>query len=141
MTTQQIIVTAQTIYGAMHGFESLIQLAELQAGGRRVIRGVPWNIVGKGFLRLPPTSCRGLRPGPNDVCHQPHAAVCALARTKSSLLPLPYHGLDAPRFSHRAILIDSSRHFLPLPVIQTMIDAMAMAKLNVLHWSVEASQL
>lgn len=35
---------------------------------------------------------------------------------------------------HRAILVDSSRHFQPIAVMQTMIDAMAMAKLNVFHW-------
>jgi hexosaminidase len=32
------------------------------------------------------------------------------------------------------VLVDSSRHYQPIAVIQTMIDAMAMSKLNVLHW-------
>ena len=41
---------------------------------------------------------------------------------------------DFPRFSHRAILLDSSRHFQPLSIIRDMIDAMAAVKLNVLHW-------
>ena len=31
-------------------------------------------------------------------------------------------------------MIDSSRHFLPLPAIKRMVDAMAWVKLNVLHW-------
>ena len=33
-------------------------------------------------------------------------------------------------------MIDSSRHFLPLPVIMLHLDAMAAAKLNVLHWHI-----
>ena len=31
-------------------------------------------------------------------------------------------------------MIDSSRHFLPLPAIKRIVDAMAWVKLNVLHW-------
>lgn len=38
---------------------------------------------------------------------------------------------DRPRFPWRGIMIDSARHFLPVPVIKTMIDAMSFNKLNV----------
>jgi hexosaminidase len=41
---------------------------------------------------------------------------------------------DFPRFAHRGALIDTARHFLPVVVLQTLIDAMAYTKLNVLHW-------
>jgi hexosaminidase len=41
---------------------------------------------------------------------------------------------DAPRFAYRGLLLDSARHFLPLPTIYAFIDAMAYNKLNVLHW-------
>jgi len=41
---------------------------------------------------------------------------------------------DAPRFTWRGLLIDVSRHFMPLEVIKRNLDGMAAVKLNVLHW-------
>jgi hypothetical protein len=41
---------------------------------------------------------------------------------------------DAPRFPYRGLLIDSSRHFLPLAQVLHTIDALAYSKLNLLHW-------
>jgi len=40
---------------------------------------------------------------------------------------------DAPRFAWRGLLIDVCRHWIPLPVIERNLDAMALVKLNVLH--------
>jgi hexosaminidase len=45
----------------------------------------------------------------------------------------PWTVSDAPRFAHRGLLIDSSRHFEPVPTIMGVIDSMTYAKLNALH--------
>ena len=47
---------------------------------------------------------------------------------------------DRPRFSFRSLMIDSSRHFLPVPFLKHIIDAMAANKLNILHWHIVDSQ-
>lgn len=46
----------------------------------------------------------------------------------------PWIVIDAPRFAHREVLLDSSRHFLPIPVLKQVIDALAYTKINTVHW-------
>ena len=47
---------------------------------------------------------------------------------------------DAPRFPWRGLLLDSCRHFLPVPAIERTLDGMAAVKLNVLHWHLTEDQ-
>eukprot|EP01047_Picozoa_sp_COSAG01_P084149 COSAG01_NODE_17938_length_1113_cov_0.907298_1_plen_301_part_10 len=41
--------------------------------------------------------------------------------------------VDAPFFPHRELMVDCARFFLPIALLEQVIDAMAATKLNVLH--------
>ncbi len=47
---------------------------------------------------------------------------------------------DAPRFGWRGVLLDSARHFQSAAFVEKFIDAMAVHKLNVLHWHLTDDQ-
>jgi hexosaminidase len=85
----RIVLRAQTIFGAMHGLETLQQLLQVE-DSHYVIPGVEIN--------------------------------------------------DSPRFPWRGLMIDVSRHFMPLPVIYRTLDGMAAVKLNVFHWHLTDDQ-
>eukprot|EP00055_Hartaetosiga_balthica_P011792 m.55030 g.55030 ORF g.55030 m.55030 type:complete len:635 (+) comp7735_c0_seq5:74-1978(+) len=46
----------------------------------------------------------------------------------------PWNIDDSPRFSHREVLIDSSRHFEPVESLKEVVDSLTYAKINVIHW-------
>jgi hexosaminidase len=47
---------------------------------------------------------------------------------------------DQPRFAWRGLMIDVSRHFIPLDVIKRNIDGMEAVKMNVFHWHLSENQ-
>lgn len=47
---------------------------------------------------------------------------------------------DKPRFPWRGLMIDVSRHYMPLDVLKRNLDGMAAVKLNVLHWHLSDDQ-
>ena len=47
---------------------------------------------------------------------------------------------DRPRFPWRGLMMDVSRHWLPVEVVKRNLDAMAAVKMNVLHWHLSDDQ-
>lgn len=47
---------------------------------------------------------------------------------------------DRPRFVWRGLMIDVSRHWMPVEVIKRNLDGMAAVKLNVFHWHLSDDQ-
>lgn len=47
---------------------------------------------------------------------------------------------DSPRFVHRGMMLDCSRHFSPLEFVKRYIDLIAMHNMNVFHWHLSDDQ-
>ena len=47
---------------------------------------------------------------------------------------------DSPKFTHRGLLLDCSRHFFSKEIILKYIDLLALYKMNVLHWHLTEDQ-
>jgi hexosaminidase len=64
-----------------------------------------------------------------------------LLNTTSQGFAVPaLHIEDKPRFPWRGLMIDVSRHFIPIEVLRRNLDAMAAVKLNVFHWHLSDDQ-
>jgi hexosaminidase len=48
--------------------------------------------------------------------------------------------LDRPRFGYRGLMLDVSRHFMPVSFVKKTIDLLAMHKMNTLHWHLTDDQ-
>ncbi len=47
---------------------------------------------------------------------------------------------DQPRFPWRGLMMDVSRHFMPVEVVERNLNGMAAVKMNVLHWHLSDDQ-
>ena len=47
---------------------------------------------------------------------------------------------DQPRFPWRGLMLDTGRHFMPLPQVRQTIDGMEALKMNVFHWHLSEDQ-
>ncbi|OJJ46082.1 hypothetical protein ASPZODRAFT_152309 [Penicilliopsis zonata CBS 506.65] len=56
------------------------------------------------------------------------------------LVEQPVRIEDAPLYPYRGIMVDSGRNYISVGKILEQLDAMALAKMNVLHWHLDDSQ-
>ena len=42
--------------------------------------------------------------------------------------------MDSPRFTHRGVMMDTSRHYIAKSVIRDNLELVEMSKFNVFHW-------
>eukprot|EP01116_Phalansterium_solitarium_P023195 TRINITY_DN7_c0_g1_i1.p1 TRINITY_DN7_c0_g1~~TRINITY_DN7_c0_g1_i1.p1 ORF type:complete len:669 (+),score=276.66 TRINITY_DN7_c0_g1_i1:39-2009(+) len=52
----------------------------------------------------------------------------------------PWAIQDAPRFQHRELLVDTSRHFEPVQSLKDIIRSLPFSKINTVHWHLTDSQ-
>ena len=53
---------------------------------------------------------------------------------------LPIAIRDKPRFEWRGLMIDTSRHYIPIDSLKKIVNGMERLKMNVLHWHLVDSQ-
>jgi hexosaminidase len=79
-------------------------------------------------------------PNPLGVLHGLET-VLQLVDVSSSGFAIPAVTIDdRPRFAWRGMLIDVSRHFMPIDAMRRNLDGMAAVKMNVLHWHLSDDQ-
>lgn len=63
-----------------------------------------------------------------------------IASGDSLMIEQPVVIKDEPLYPYRGLLYDSGRNYLSIKSLRRQLDAMALSKLNVLHWHLEDSQ-
>ncbi|KAK9805226.1 hypothetical protein WJX72_007110 [[Myrmecia] bisecta] len=127
-------LSANSVYGALRGLETFSQLIDrlddpdthmaqpgLLAGDTML--GCIWEAA----LDALSGWSKGQHPG-------------GVAAQKAAFVVNGTVVRDAPRFHHRGLLLDTSRHFLPVPTVLEHLDAMAWSKMNVFHWHIVDDQ-
>ncbi|HTU49104.1 MAG TPA: family 20 glycosylhydrolase [Acidobacteriaceae bacterium] len=79
-------------------------------------------------------------PNPLGILHGLQTFL-QLVRTTPQGFSVPVVTIDdQPRFPWRGLMIDVSRHFMPVSVIERDLDGMEAVKLNVFHWHLSDDQ-
>ncbi|KAI8111493.1 hypothetical protein M9435_003993 [Picochlorum sp. BPE23] len=104
-----IVITSQTVYGAVRALETLAQSCH-------VLKRVSWK-----------NRLEHHHHHHHHHHHDEHVFENVIVLNETAIY-------DSPRFRHRGLMVDTARHFLPIHVLKTHLDAMVMTKMNVLHW-------
>ena len=77
----------------------------------------------------------------NGVFYGIQTLIQLLPPKSKSPLNVPFVTInDQPRFAYRGMMLDVSRHFLPLDIVKKYIDYLALHKLNTFHWHLTDDQ-
>ncbi len=91
-------------------------------------------------IEILPTQVVLSAPNPLGVLHGLQTLLQLIQTTRQGFT-LPVLTLDdQPRFPWRGLMLDTGRHFMPLPVIYQTLDGMEAVKLNVFHWHLSEDQ-
>ncbi|MGC9224716.1 MAG: beta-N-acetylhexosaminidase [Terracidiphilus sp.] len=91
-------------------------------------------------LEVTPAQVRLSAANPLGVLHGLQTFL-QLVRTTPQGFSVPAVTIDdQPRFPWRGLMIDVSRHFIPISVIEHDLDGMEAVKLNVFHWHLSDDQ-
>lgn len=91
-------------------------------------------------LAVTPTGAELTAPNPLGVLHGLQTFLQLVHVTPQGFAVPAVTIDDAPRFPWRGLMIDSGRHFMPIPVIKRNLDGMEAVKLNVFHWHLSEDQ-
>ncbi|MGO8720905.1 MAG: beta-N-acetylhexosaminidase [Acidobacteriaceae bacterium] len=91
-------------------------------------------------LEITPTQVRLTAANPLGVLHGLQTFLQLVRTTPQGFSVAVVTIDDQPRFPWRGLMIDVSRHFMPIPVIERDLDGMEAVKLNVFHWHLSDDQ-
>lgn len=105
--------------------------------GRDAMDGYYWLKAEAGVVEVRSGSHSGLFYGAVSLWQllsaRPDQATAATAIAAGQIT-------DFPRYRWRGLMLDSARHYQPPAFIEKLIDAMALHKLNTLHWHLTDDQ-
>lgn len=87
------------------------------------------------------TQARAIASDAAGLFHAATSLALLMQSSEGRAVQLPQLSIeDAPRFAWRGLMLDSARHAQSVEEIKHLIDAMALHKLNVLHWHLSDDQ-
>jgi len=127
----QAKLTARTVAGALNGLETF---AQLFTGGSPLLHTPAHLMPEQNSNSSSRSSSNGSSPSNSGAGITDKAATTGVENGGGDLAKSPSLRIeDAPAVAWRGMMADVARHFLPVPLLVSTLDAMKAVKLNVLH--------